>query len=137
MQQAMESVDQRAFRNLAPLALWTLAWVLTIALANFGPALLWHREPVLSWIAVAISLAVGAGWIVVHARYLGGVDELQRKIMLDAVAVALGVGLVAGFAYASASAAGLFAVESDIAFITVLMAVVYIVAVGVGQVRYR
>jgi hypothetical protein len=77
------------------------------------------------------------GWIIIHARYLGGVDELQRKIMLDAVAIALGVGLVAGFAYASASTAGLISFDSDIAFITVLMAIVYIVAVGVGQVRYR
>ena len=137
MQAATRTADQRAFSNVIPLAVWTALWVGTVALANFGPALLWDRQPVLSWIAVGVNLAVGAGWIIIHARYLRGVDELQRKIMLDAVAVALGVGLVAGFAYASASTAGLIRFDSEIAFITVLMAIVYIVGVAVGQVRYR
>jgi hypothetical protein len=136
MQAETRSFDQRSFSSVIPLAIWTLLWVGTVALANFGPAL-WDRQPVLTWIAIGVNVSFGVGWMVIHARYLGGVDELQRKIMLDAVAVALGVGLVAGFAYASASTAGLLSFDSDIAFITVLMAIVYIVAVGVGQVRYR
>lgn len=137
MQAETRTADQRAFSSVIPLAIWTLLWVGTVALANFGPAVLWNDQPVVTWIAIGVNVAVGVGWIIIHARYLGGVDELQRKIMLDAVAVALGVGLVAGFAYASASTAGLLSFDSDIAFITVLMAIVYIVAVGVGQVRYR
>jgi hypothetical protein len=137
MQAELRTADQRAFSNVIPLAIWTLLWVGTVALANFGPALLWDGHPVLSWIAVGVNLAVGAGWIVIHARYLRGVDELQRKILLDALAVALGVGFVAGFAYASANTAGLISFPSDIAFITVLMGLVYIVGVAIGQVRYR
>src|SRR4051812_38220467 len=136
MQEQLSTADQRAFRNVVPLAVWTAIWLATLALAQFGPELLWNENPVASWVAIAVNLAVGAVWIVAHARYLRGVDELQRKILLDAVAIALGVGLVVGFAYAAASAAGLFSFESEIAFITVLMGVVYMVAVAVGMVRY-
>ena len=77
------------------------------------------------------------GWVVAHARYLRGLDELQRKIQVDALAVALGAGLVAGFAYAAASIAGLIADDANIALFSVLVAVVYVIAIAVGNLRYR
>jgi hypothetical protein len=128
---------RREFKNVVPLAVWTLAWVATLALARFGPEVLWDAHPVPSWIAIAVNVVVGIGWVVAHGRYLRGVDELQRKIMLDAIGIALGVGLVGGFAYAAASNAGLMTFDSDIAFLTVLMSVVYLVAIAVGNLRYR
>jgi hypothetical protein len=131
------SASQREARDVGRLALWTLAWLATLALAQFGPELLWNEEPVASWIAIAANLLVGAGWIVAHARFLRGVDDLQRKIMLDAIAIALGAGLVVGFAYAAAKSAGLIAFSSDIAFLSVLMALVYVGGIVVGKLRYR
>jgi len=119
------------------LAVWTIAWVATLALASFGSKFLWDGNLVVSWIAIAVNVAVGIAWIVAHARFLRGVDDLQRKILQDAIAVALGAGLVGGFAYAAASNIGLVQFDSDIAFLTVLMAVVYMVAIAVGTLRYR
>lgn len=75
--------------------------------------------------------------IVAHARYLRGLDDLQRKIMLDAIALALGVGLVGGFAFAVASAAHLITFDDNVSFLTLLMAAVYAVASIVGNLRYR
>lgn len=120
----------------ARLALWTLAWVATFALASFGPEHLWDSD-VASWAAVAANLAVGIGWIVAHARYLRGIDELQRKIMQDALAVTLGVGWVSGFAYVVADAADLIAYDADIGVLTALLGVVYMIAIVVGTIRYR
>ncbi|HUG51497.1 MAG TPA: hypothetical protein VLZ78_10925 [Terrimesophilobacter sp.] len=136
MQEQHQTGDQRAIRNVVRLAIWTLAWTATLALARFGPTL-WDSQPVASWIAIAANLLVGVGWVVAHARYLRAVDDLQRKIMLDAIAVALGVGLVGGFAYATASGASLIAFDANIAFFSALMAVVYLVAIAVGTLRYR
>ena len=123
--------------SVVALAAWTFAWIATLAVAKFGPELLWNEQPVASWIAVAVNLVVGVGWIVAHARYLRGVDDLQRKILMDAIAVALGAGLVGGFAFSAASTAGLIAFQSDIAFLSVLMAVVYMIATAAGFLRYR
>ena len=39
MQAESRTADQRSFRSVVPLAIWTLLWVGTVALANFGPAL--------------------------------------------------------------------------------------------------
>ena len=128
---------QDAIKRTARLALWSLAWVATLAFASFGPRLLWDSQPVASWAAVATNLAAGIGWIVAHARYLRGIDELQRKIMQDALAVTLGVGWVGGFAYVVADAADLIAHDADIGALTALLAVVYMFAIVVGNIRYR
>ncbi|HSK91433.1 MAG TPA: hypothetical protein VK875_08975 [Euzebyales bacterium] len=128
---------QDAIKASARLALWTLAWVASLALARFGPRLLWDSQPVASWAAVATNLAAGIGWIVAHARYLREIDELQRKIMQDALAVTLGVGWVGGFAYVVADAADLIARDANIGVLTVLLAVVYMIAIFVGNIRYR
>ena len=129
--------DQDAIKRAARLALWTLAWVASLALARFGPSLLWDSQPVASWAAVATNLAVGIGWIVAHARYLRGIDELQRKIMQDALAVTLGVGWVGGFAYVVADAADLIARDPNIGVFPALLAVIYMIATVVGTIRYR
>jgi hypothetical protein len=125
-----------ANKATAGLVIWTLAWVATLALARFGPEYLWDSEPVGSWAAVVLNLAVGIGWIGAHARFLRGIDELQRKIMQDALAVTLGVGWVGGFAYVVADAAGLIAGDPNIALFPSLLAVVYMIAIVGGHLRY-
>jgi hypothetical protein len=132
-----EAAARREVRNLGLLAAWTAAWVGSLALASFGPRFLWNQDPVLGWAAIAANLVVGVTWIVVHARFLRGGGELERKIMMDAIAVALGVGLVGGFAIGAAENAQLVSIEGDIAVLSVLISVAYIIAVGVGRLRYR
>lgn len=130
---------RRELRATGWLAIGTLAWLATLALAQFGPGLLWGSEQtVLSWVAVALNLAVGVGWIVVFIRYLRSVDELNRKIMLDALAATLGVGWVGGFAYIVAESAGLVAYDqSTLGIFSALLGVVFIVGVVIGRIRYR
>jgi len=127
---------QDSIKATVHLALWTCAWVATLALARFGPTSLWDSQPVATWAAVATNLAFGIGWIVAHARYLRGIDELQRKIMQDALAVTHGVGFVGGFAYVVANAADLIA-DVNHRLLPALLAVVYMIAIVVGHIRYR
>jgi len=80
---------------------------------------------------------VGIGWIVAFTRLLRVMDELQRKILQDALAVTLGVGWVGGFAYFVAEAAGLVADDVNVAVFPALLGVVYSIAFAVGKFRYR
>lgn len=129
--------SQPLTRGTKAMAAWTVAWMVTLALATFGPSLLWDFRSTASWIAIVANVAVGVGWIVAHARYLRSVDELQRKIQVDAIAVALGAGLVAGFAYAAADLAGLVVIDPSIALFSTLVAVVYVATIAMGNFRYR
>lgn len=138
-------MDVRTTRNqrdsitrAARLVLWTFAWLATLAVARFGPGLWWDsQQSVASWAAVTANLVVGIGWIVAFTRFLRGLDELERKIMQDALAVTLGVGWVAGFAYVVADAAGLVADVVDLAVLPAFMGVVFMIAFVVGKIRYR
>lgn len=128
---------QEATKVSVQLALWTFAWTASLALARFGPSALWDSQPVASWAAVAANVAVGIGLIVAHARYLRRIDELQRKIMQDALAVTFGVAWIGGFGYVVADAAGLIASDVNPGLFPVPMAIAYMVAIVVGQIRYR
>ena len=137
MQAETQSVDERAFKNVIPIALGTVAWAATLALARFGHEGLWDSNPVIGWIAIALNVAVGIGLIVIHARYLRRVDELQRKILVDGMALALGAGLIGGFAYGAANAGGLIEFDLNVAYLSTLMAVVYAIGTVIGTIRYR
>jgi hypothetical protein len=118
--------------------LWTLAWTATLALAKFGPDHLWDpRQPVASWAAVAVNLAVGIGWIVAFTRFLQRIDELQRKVVQEALAISLGAGWVGGFAYVVADAAGLITYDVNTAVLPALLGVVFMIAFAAGMIRYR
>lgn len=126
-------------RMTAQLVLWTIAWAATLAVARFGPQLLWDAQEhaFMSWVAVVVNVLVGVAWIIAFTRFLRALDDLQRKIMLDALAVTLGVGWVTGFAYFVADAAGLIAFDVNIAFLPALLGVVYLIAFVAGSIRYR
>jgi hypothetical protein len=120
------------------LVLWTLAWLATLAAARFGPERLWDaQQPVPSWAAVAVNVLVGVAWIIAFTRFLRALDDLQRKIMQDVLAVTLGVGWIVGFAYVVADAAGLVTYHLNIALFPALLGVVYVIAFVVGRIRYR
>lgn len=136
-QNQTDEYGKRITKNAVRLAFWTVPWILTMALATFGPILLWDPNPVASWTAILVNLAIGIGMIIAHKRYIQDLDELQRKIMLEAMAVTLGVGVVAGLAYTNVDTADLIASDAEIGFLILLMGAVYMVSVVVGIKRYR
>ncbi|BDZ66345.1 hypothetical protein [Agromyces mangrovi Wang et al. 2018] len=117
---------------------WTLAWLVSLAVARFGPELVWGENAIAGWIAVGANLAVGVGWIIAFRRYLRSIDELQRKIQQDALGITLGIGWIVGFASFVAADAGLLPGGGlDVAVFTAGLGLVYLLAVGIGMVRYR
>lgn len=124
-------------RATVGLFLGTLLWAGTLAVARFGPNLWGEGNMVAGWVSVGVNVAAGVLWIVVLTRYLRAIDDLQRKIMLDALAITLGIGWVAGFGYVVADTAGLVAEPLNGAILPAGMGVVFILATVVGHLRYR
>lgn len=135
MHEQQETGYRAELRASGGLVAWTLAWAATLALARFGPGL-WGEQLVATWATIVVNLAVGIGWIVAFTRFLRTLDDLQRKIVQDALAIALGAGWVVGFGYVVADGAGLVP-EAEIAMLPALMGVVFVVTFVVGKIRYR
>ena len=126
----------RTRRNTIRLAWWTGAWLVTMAIAVFGPVIAWESK-VVSLGAILVNVAAGIGMIAANKRHLEGLDELQRKIQLEAMAMALGVGLVVGLAYSTLDVVDVIAVDAEISFLVILIALTYLGGVFIGRRKYQ
>ena len=115
---------------------WAFAWGGTMVLADKAELYQWHSSALISMLAIVINAGIGVGMIVTFMRLLKELDELQRKIQLDALALAMGIGLVGGFSY-SLLATAKFIADAEASDIILLMTLTYVVGSIVGQIRYR
>lgn len=127
----------RAQKNTVRLGIWTAAWVLSLAVATFGPLLLWGENRLLTGVAVAVNLVAGAGMILANKRHLKGLDELQQKIQLEAMSLALGVALVVGLAYSTADTTDLMHNDAEISYLVILVTLTYVAGIFFGHRRYQ
>ena len=125
-----------ALRNTRRLAWWTLAWVLSMALASFGPKFLWAEHKLITIAAIVLNLALGVMMILANRNLIRGLDELQRKIHLDAMAITLGVTLVAGLSYSLLDVTNIIPWDAEISFLVILMSLTYLLSLIISQRRY-
>ena len=124
-------------RNNARMKFWTAAWVASTALLAFGPKFLWNFDTLLTILSVLINLGLGLGMILATKRHLDGLDEMQRKIFLDAAVLSLGVGLVCGISYELFEDIKLITFEPEISHLIILMCLTFLVGIVVGNRKYR
>lgn len=123
--------------NIRNLRYWTLAWVLTSALAAFGPRFIWDYHTALTILGVVINVVIGFRMIVANRDYLRSLDEMHRKIFLDAGALSLGVGLVIGLSYELLEDIKLISFEPEISHLVILMCLTFLVGMIRGHRTYR
>lgn len=116
---------------------WSVAWVASMALATFGPRLLWDYATVPTILGVLINLGIGFAMILANRQYLRGQDELQQKIFLDAAALTLGVGLVCGLGYELLEDIRLITFEPEISHLVFLMCLTFLGGIVAGHRKYR
>jgi len=124
-------------RNTVRLGYWTGAWLLTIALANFGPVFIWHGNQLPTILVILANIGFGIGMIMANKRHLNGLDEMHQKIQLEAMALSLGVGLVLGFGYSNLDDTNVIAFDADFSHLVILMSLTYLAGVFAGLKRYR
>ena len=121
----------------AKVAYWGLAWVLATAGAAFGPELLWGYGTLMTSVAVATQLALGFGMIWAFKGVLLAMDDLQRLIQLEAISLALGVGIVVGVSYELLEDVKLITFEPEISHLIMLMSLTYMFGLFLGNRHYR
>jgi hypothetical protein len=124
-------------RQTAHLAYWTLAWVASMAIATFGPQFVWAESNLLTSIAIIINLVIGFGMIWANKNHLRSLDEMQQRIQLEAMGIALGVGLVVGMAYSNLDINNGINADAEISHLVVVVALTYLASVFIGTRKYR
>ena len=118
------------------LFVWTLAWVVSNALIAFGPKTLWDFNTNMTVVAFAINLLLGLKMILVYKKHLSDMDELQRKIHFNAMAISLGCTMVVGNIFGLLVPAGLLESTPNPANLLFVMGISYLVAVFINYRRY-
>lgn len=122
--------------NTTRLATWTLAWVISMAVANFGPQFIWQQD-LITIMAIGTNFMMGIGMILANRRQLLGLDELQQKIQLNAMGLSLGVGLIVGLSYSNLDTTNLIAGHAEISHLVTIMGLTYLVGIILGHRKYQ
>lgn len=124
-------------RNTLRCGIWTMWWLVSLALAVFGPTFLWGDRGGITVVVIVANVIFGVMAIRAHKIWLGGLDELQRRIQLEALALAYGVGIVLGMAYSCLDISNLIQGDAEIGIQVMIMGLSYMGGLGYGNWRYR
>jgi hypothetical protein len=127
----------QATKNTVSLAYWTAAWLASMAVATFGPILVWPDNGALTVLIIVVNLVIGVGMILANKRHLQGLDEMHQRVQLEAMALSLGVGLVAGLGYSMLDVANIIPFDAEISHLVILMGLTYGAGVVAGLKRYQ
>ena len=86
-------------------------------------------------VATIIVSLLGLGVILAHRQFLRDADELMRKIQLDSLALAHGVGVVAGFSYSLLLSADIVS-DTNALNLVAIMIFTYVVSMLVSMRHY-
>ena len=116
--------------------IWTLSWVVSLAIVAFAPKFVWDFAPTYTLIALVINLFLGYKMIIANKRSLERMDELQRRIHFNAMAISLGVSMVFGAAFGLLEGVRLISFSPNPSGILFVMGISYIISVFVGLRKY-
>ena len=124
-------------KNNLKLMYWTVAWVLSMALIAFGPKLLWSDSVTLELAGILINFLIGMGMIFANRKFINNLDELQRKIHLEAMALALGIAVVTGLSYSMLDVRNLISFDAEISHVVIIIGLTYLAGTVIGSLRYK
>ena len=129
--------ESRVRMNVIQLFRWSGAWAGTCLLLAFGPKFLWNKALVFTLPAVGLNVCVGIRTIVVNKKYLEELDDLQRRVHLNSLAITVGVAMIAGIPYSLMDSYHVIPFHADISHLVALMGLTYGMSNLYGTRRYR
>jgi peptidoglycan/LPS O-acetylase OafA/YrhL len=123
-------------QNTVKLALWTWSWVATLAMATFGPKFIWDDHVFLTVFAILVNLGNGILMILANKNLFNSLDELQRKIQLEALGITLGLAVIAGLSFSLLDQPNLIPFDAEIGFLVGFIGITYMVALLINRKRY-
>ena len=124
-------------KNTRNLKKWVIAWVVSMAVTLFAPKFIWDFNTLLTIIGVTTNLAIGFGMLLANRVYLRGLDEMQQRIMFDAMGLTLGVGLVVGLSYELLEDIKLITFQPEIGHLVIIMCLTYAGGIIAGNRKYQ
>jgi drug/metabolite transporter (DMT)-like permease len=128
------SGSPRDARNQMRVMLWSFIWALSFVAVTLIVKRAWW--PFGATLAGALGTSLlGVATLFAYRRFLHETDELRRKIEVEALSLAFGVGLVGGMTYWLLAVMNAVPAK-DFCYVFLLMIVAHPVGVLIGRRRY-
>ena len=132
-----DSYTSRMRTSTRRLCQWHGLWAAATLLMAFGPGFVWNRVLWLTVVAAGLDVALGVGMILATKEYVMELDELQQKIFLNALGIAVGVGLIVGVPWTVMDAYRVIRFHANFGLLVVLQGLTFLVSLLYGTWRYR
>ena len=131
-----KGLPKRDLKNANRVNLIALLWALTLMLSTYLSEIGMLESSLLLGIAVAVHSFVGISMLLSYKHFLTQLDEMERKVQLDALALAVGVAIISFSSYSIlANTATVPPLNS--AYLIALIALTYMVGIIKGRLAYR
>lgn len=130
------SYDSRAIMVSLKLVALIFTWMATLTLSDKAQLYGWWSAEWITIVSILVNAAFGLWVIQFYRRMLRDMDDLQRKIQLEALSMALGISIVGTVSYSLLVTWG-YILDEEVSDIMVLMCVSYSFSVVYGTLKYR
>ena len=118
------SYDARSIRDQLSLVAWIFIWMASLTVADKAHLYGWWGSDWAGMAGIAVNILLGFCMVAYFMRMLNRMDELQRKIQLNALSISLGISIVGCSAYSLAVTWG-FILDEEVSDIFMLICVSY------------
>ena len=133
---AVTNYDKRSIRDNLKFVSWVFLWTASSVISQKAKAFgCWEAE----WItlmSIAVNAALGLLLVHYYRQMLNRMDDLQRKIHLEAISISFGLGLVLSISYTILVTWG-YIINEQVSDIFTLMCISYAAAIVLNTVRYK
>lgn len=130
-----KGLPKRDLKNANRVNLLALLWAATLMLSTYlteGEQL----NGVILTIVFSLHTLIGIAMLVSYRHFLIQLDEMERKVQLDALALSVGVTIICFSSY-SILENGAIVPPLNAAYLIALMALTYMVGIIKGRINYR
>jgi hypothetical protein len=131
-----QGLPERDIKNANQIMLWAFAWAATLVIISICSKYAWFSSALPITIAFVLHTGIGIGMILAYKRFLRELDEMERKIQLDALALSAGATVVAFSSYSILEKAGILP-DLNPAYLIAFLALTYSAGLIIGRIRYR
>jgi hypothetical protein len=115
---------------------WVFAWVVSLAILSAGVNNLWDNV-LITKIGLFINFAIGVGMIIANKNLFKYLDELQKKIHFESMALTLGLTVVVGLVYEISFDFGVINSEPEFEYLVFFICFSYMSSLVVNSLRYK
>ena len=131
------TLNQKLFALKRKVIIWTIIWLFSLIIATFGPNFIWKSNVTFTLIGIGANFLLGIIMIRHNVAFILGLDEMLRKIHLEAMSISLGVGTLVGFGYSLLSINDFLPEDMGFPIIVFVFSITYLASIFWSNRRLR